>query len=81
MPKPDEFIASGYHLAVLLVMSAARNTKSTMKTGILDEFCGRMASFKLKSVSPLDPVTSSPLPLATLNSGSVGTPVPVLPLM
>ena len=67
---------------VLLVMSAARRIKSTMKTGSLGSLGVRMTSLEWLNVSALAFVTSRPLPLETLNSGSVGTPLPtLLPLM
>ena len=81
MPKPEERNDDGYHLVVLAVMSAARRTKSSMKIGAPSSPGMRLTTRELWRVSDLFAVGSRPLPLPTLNSGSIGTPEPaVLPL-
>ena len=84
MPKLAlaEVWSVGYHFVVLPVMSAARRAKSTMKTGSLGWFVFRTTLSELRRVSDLFDVTSRPLLLATLNSGSSGVlNAPVLPRM
>lgn len=76
LPKFGVSTLLGYQSAVSRVVSAARRTKSTMNTGAFVVPGTSVKGWLLLSVSALFRVTSSALPVASLNSGSVGTEPP-----